>query len=201
RIDDVGKVELIGLQDERIWIEVSNTRLATLGIPVEAVQQALAQQNAVVPAGFFEPPTDRVQLRVDGAFRSVEDIRALPIHAGDRTIPLGDTATVTRGFSDPPAPRMRYMGQDAIGLGVSMREGGDILRLGKALDAVFARLQQTLPVGMALHRVSDQPAAVRDSVGEFVKVLAEAVAIVLLVSFFSLGFRTGLVVAVSIPLV
>jgi multidrug efflux pump len=201
RIDDVGKVELIGLQDERIWIEVSNTRLATLGIPVEAVQQALAQQNAVVPAGFFETPTDRVQLRVDGAFRSVEDIRAFPIHAGDRTIRLGDIATVTRGFSDPPAPRMRYMGQDAIGLGVSMREGGDILRLGKALDAVFARLQQTLPVGMALHRVSDQPAAVRDSVGEFVKVLAEAVAIVLLVSFFSLGFRTGLVVAVSIPLV
>jgi multidrug efflux pump len=201
RIDNVGKVELIGLQDERIWIEVSNTRLATLGIPVEAVQQALAEQNAVVPAGFFETPTDRVQLRVDGAFTSVEDIRAFPIRAGDRTIRLGDIATVTRGFSDPPAPRMRYMGKDAIGLGVSMREGGDILRLGETLDAAFARLQQTLPAGMELHKVTDQPAAVRESVGEFVRVLAEAVAIVLLVSFFSLGFRTGLVVAVSIPLV
>ncbi|MGJ4729034.1 efflux RND transporter permease subunit [Luteimonas sp. SDU101] len=201
RIDNVGKVELIGLQDERIWIEVSNTRLATFGIPMQAVQQALAQQNAVVPAGFFETPSDRVQLRVDGAFASVEDIRRFPIRAGDRTIRLGDIATVSRGFSDPAAPRMRFMGQDAIGLGVSMREGGDILRLGENLDAAFARIRLTLPVGMELRPVSDQPAAVRDSVGEFVKVLAEAVAIVLLVSFFSLGFRTGLVVAVSIPLV
>ena len=201
RIDGVGKVELIGLQDERIWIELSNTRLATLGIPVESVRQALAQQNAVAPAGFFETPSERVQLRVDGAFASVEDIRDFPIRAGDRTVRLGDVATVARGFSDPPAPRMRFMGQDAIGLGVSMREGGDILQLGGTLDAAFARLQQTLPAGMELRKVSDQPAAVRDSVGEFIKVLAEAVAIVLLVSFFSLGLRTGLVVAVSIPLV
>ena len=201
RIDNVGKVELIGLQDERIWIEVSNTRLATLGIPMQAVQQALSQQNAVSPAGFFETPSDRVQLRVDGAFGSVEDIRDFPIRAGDRTVRLGDIASVSRGFSDPAAPRMRFMGQDAIGLGVSMREGGDILRLGSTLDAAFERLQRTLPAGMELRKVTDQPAAVRDSVGEFVKVLAEAVAIVLLVSFFSLGFRTGLVVAVSIPLV
>ena len=201
RIDNVGKVELIGLQDERIWIEVSNTRLATLGIPMQSVQQALSQQNAVSPAGFFETPSDRVQLRVDGAFGSVEDIRDFPIRAGDRTVRLGDIASVSRGFSDPAAPRMRFMGQDAIGLGVSMREGGDILRLGSTLDAAFERLQRTLPAGMELRKVTDQPAAVRDSVGEFVKVLAEAVAIVLLVSFFSLGFRTGLVVAVSIPLV
>ena len=201
RIDNVGKVELIGLQDERIWIEVSNTRLATLGIPLQAVQQALAQQNAVAPAGFFETASDRVQLRVDGAFRSVEDIRDFPIRAGDRTVRLGDIAAVSRGFSDPAAPRMRFMGQDAIGLGVSMREGGDILRLGSTLDAAFGRLQHTLPAGMELRKVTDQPAAVRESVGEFIKVLAEAVAIVLLVSFFSLGFRTGLVVAVSIPLV
>ena len=201
RIDNVGKVELIGLQDERIWIEVSNTRLATLGIPMEAVQQALAQQNAVAPAGFFETPSDRVQLRVDGAFASVDEIRDFPIRAGDRSIRLGDIANVRRGFSDPAAPRMRFMGKDAIGLGVSMREGGDILRLGETLDAAFDRIRLTLPAGMELRKVTDQPAAVRDSVGEFVKVLAEAVAIVLLVSFFSLGFRTGLVVAVSIPLV
>ena len=201
RIDDVGKVELIGLQEERIWIEVSNTRLATLGIPMQAVQQALAQQNAVAPAGFFETPSERVQLRVDGAFVSVEDIRDFPIRVGDRTVRLGDIASVGRGFSDPAAPRMRFMGQDAIGLGVSMREGGDILALGRTLDGAFERLQRTLPVGMELRKVTDQPAAVRDSVGEFIKVLAEAVAIVLLVSFFSLGFRTGLVVAVSIPLV
>ncbi len=201
RVPDVGKVELIGLQDEKIWIEVSNAKLATLGVPLAAVQQALAQQNAVVPAGFFETPTDRVQLRVDGAFGSVEQIRQFPIRAGDRTLRLGDIATVARGFADPAAPKMRFMGEDAIGIGVSMHAGGDILRLGRTLDREFARLQRTLPAGMELRRVADQPQAVEESIGEFVRVLAEAVTIVLLVSFFSLGFRTGLVVAVSIPLV
>src|SRR5688500_9221449 len=201
RVPDVGKIELLGLQDEKIWIELSNTKLATLGIPLAAVQQALAQQNAVTPAGFFETGSDRVQLRVTGEFESVEAIRAFPIRAGDRTVRLGDIATVTRGFADPAAPRMRFMGEDAIGLAVSMKAGGDILRLGDQLEAEFARLQDTLPAGMRLHKVADQPDAVREGVGEFVKVLAEAVAIVLLVTFFSLGLRTGLVVAVSIPLV
>ena len=201
RVDDVGKVELVGLQDEKVWIEVSNTRLATLGIPIAAVQQALAEQNALVPAGFFETDSARVQLRVDGAFESVDAIRDFPIRAGDRTVRLGDIATVERGFADPAAPRMRFMGEDAIGIAVAMHDGGDILKLGTRLESEFARLQETLPAGMELRQVSDQPRAVRDSVGEFVKVLAEAVIIVLLVSFVSLGFRTGLVVAVSIPLV
>jgi len=200
-LDDVGKVELIGLQDEKVFVEISNTRLATLGIPMAAVQQALSEQNALVPAGFFETDSARVQLRVEGAFASVEAIREFPIRAGDRTVRLGDIATVERGFNDPAAPRMRFMGEDAIGIAVAMHEGGDILKLGKRLEAEFARLQETLPAGMELRKVSDQPRAVRDSVGEFVKVLAEAVIIVLLVSFVSLGFRTGLVVAVSIPLV
>ena len=168
RVDDVGKVQLVGLQDEKIWIEVSNTRLATLGIPLEVVHEALAQQNAITPAGYFETATDRVQLRVDGAFESVEQIRDFPVRAGDRTIRLGDIATITRGFADPAAPRMRFMGEDAIGIAVSMHEGGDILRLGKTLDAEFARLQQGLPAGLELRRVADQPRAVRDSVGEFV---------------------------------
>ena len=201
RVPDVGKVDLVGLQDEKIWIEVSNTKLATLGIPLVAVQQALAQQNAITDAGFFETPSDRVQLRVDGAFDSVDAIRAFPIRAGGRTVLLGDVAEVHRGFSDPPQPRMRFMGKDAIGIAVAMKDGGDIIQLGKSLDASFARLQRTLPAGMTLQKVSDQPEAVKESVGEFVRVLAEAVAIVLLVSFFSLGLRTGLVVAVSIPLV
>jgi multidrug efflux pump len=200
-VPDVGKIELVGLQDEKIWVEVSNTKLATLGIPLSAVQQALEQQNAVTAAGFFETRSDRVQLRVDGAFDSVAAIRAFPVRAGDRTVRLGDIATVRRGFADPAAPRMRFMGQDAIGIAVAMKDGGDIIGLGETLDAEFERLQQTLPAGMQLRKVSDQPEAVRESVGEFVRVLAEAVAIVLLVSFFSLGFRTGLVVAVSIPLV
>ncbi|MEE1893345.1 efflux RND transporter permease subunit [Pseudomonas otitidis] len=201
RVKDVGKVELIGLQDEKIWIELSNTKAATLGLPLAAVQQALEEQNAVAAAGFFETPTDRVQLRVSGRFDSVKEIRDFPIRVGDRTFRIGDVAEVRRGFNDPPAPRMRFMGENAIGLAVSMKAGGDILVLGQALEGEFARLQETLPAGMQLRKVSDQPAAVKTGVGEFVRVLTEALIIVLLVSFFSLGLRTGLVVALSIPLV
>ncbi|OHE79161.1 MAG: multidrug transporter AcrB [Lysobacterales bacterium GWF1_69_6] len=201
RLPDVGKIELLGLQDEKIWIELSNTKLATLGVPLELVQQAIDQQNAIAPASFFETPTDRVQLRVSGRFDSVQQIRDFPIRVGDRSFRLGDVADIRRGFADPAAPRMRFMGENAIGIAVSMRDGGDILRLGEVLDREFARLQENLPVGMTLKKVSDQPAAVRTGVAEFVRVLAEAVVIVLLVSFFSLGFRTGLVVALSIPLV
>ena len=201
RVKDVGKVELVGLQDEKIWIELSNVKLATLGVPLAAVQQALEEQNAVSAAGFFETPSERVRLRVSGRFDSVEQIEHFPIRVGDRTLRIGDVAQVHRGFNDPPAPRMRFMGEDAIGLAVSMKDGGDILMLGKALEVEFARLASNLPAGMALRKVSDQPAAVKAGVGEFVQVLVEALAIVLLVSFFSLGVRTGLVVALAIPLV
>ncbi|AYG43808.1 efflux RND transporter permease subunit [Pseudomonas sp. Leaf58] len=201
RTKDVGKVELIGLQDEKVWIELSNLKLATLGVPLEAVQQALQEQNAVSTAGFFETPSERLRLRVSGRFDSVEQIRQFPIRVGDRTFRIGDVADVHRGFNDPPAPRMRFMGEDAIGLAVSMKDGGDILVLGKALEGEFERLAGSLPAGMELRKVSDQPAAVKAGVGEFVQVLAEALVIVLLVSFFSLGLRTGLVVALAIPLV
>ncbi|WP_449434565.1 efflux RND transporter permease subunit [Pseudomonas putida] len=201
RVKDVGKVELIGLQDEKVWIELSNLKLATLGVPLEAVQQALQEQNALSSAGFFETSSERLQLRVSGRFDSVEQIRQFPVRVGDRTLRIGDVAEVHRGFNDPPAPRMRFMGEDAIGLAVSMKDGGDILVLGKALEGEFARLARNLPAGMELRKVSDQPAAVKAGVGEFVKVLVEALVIVLLVSFFSLGLRTGLVVALAIPLV
>ena len=201
RVADVGKVDLVGLQDEKVWVELSNTKLATLGVSMQQVRQALSEQNAIVPTSWFETPSDRVQLRVTGQFQSVDDIRAFPIHAGDRTVRLGDIAEVRRGFADPAAPKMRFMGEDAIGIAVAMKDGGDILKLGATLDAEFERLQQTLPAGMQLRKVSDQPHAVEDSVGEFVQVLTEAVVIVLLVSFFSLGLRTGLVVGVTIPLV
>lgn len=201
RVKDVGKVELIGLQDEKIWIELSNVKLATLGLPLAAVQQALEEQNAVSTAGFFETGTERLQLRVSGNFQTVEEIRRFPIRVGDRTFRIDDVADVRRGFNDPPAPRMRFMGEDAIGLAVAMKEGGDILILGKALEVEFARIQSNLPAGMQLRKVSDQPAAVKTGVGEFVRVLVEALVIVLLVSFFSLGLRTGMVVALAIPLV
>ena len=201
RVKNVGKVELVGLQEEKIWIELSNVKLATLGVPLEAVQQALEAQNTVMSAGFAETATDRVRLRVTGSFETVEQIREFPIRVAGNTFRIGDVAEVYRGFSDPPAPRMRFMGEPAIGLAVSMKAGGDILLLGEALQQEFARLQNDLPAGMQLRKVSDQPAAVKAGVGEFVQVLIEALAIVLLVSFFSLGVRTGLVVALSIPLV
>ncbi|AXI60002.1 multidrug transporter AcrB [Pseudomonas kribbensis] len=201
RVKDVGKVDLLGLQDEKIWVELSNVKLATLGLPLAAVQQALEEQNAVSTAGFFETGSERLQLRVSGNFQTVDEIRNFPIRVGDRTFRISDVADVRRGFNDPPAPRMRFMGEDAIGLAVAMKDGGDILVLGKALETEFSRLQKNLPAGMQLRKVSDQPAAVKSGVGEFVQVLVEALAIVLLVSFFSLGVRTGMVVALTIPLV
>ncbi|MEB0149272.1 efflux RND transporter permease subunit [Pseudomonas sp. CCC2.2] len=201
RVKDVGKIELLGLQDEKIWIELSNVKLATLGLRLQTVQQVLEEQNAVSAAGFFETLSERIQLRVTGRFQSVDEIKNFPIRVGDRTFRISDVAEVFRGFNDPPAPRMRYMGEDAIGLAVAMKDGGDILVLGRALETEFARVQKNLPAGMQLSKVSDQPAAVKTGVGEFVQVLAEALGIVLLVSFFSLGMRTGMVVALAIPLV
>lgn len=201
RVKDVSKVELIGLQDQKIWIEISNTKAVQLGIPVTAIQDALQKQNSMASAGFFETGTDRIQIRVSGHLQNIDEIKKMPLLVGDKTIQLGDVADVYRGFSQPAQPRMRFMGENGIGIALSMRKGGDIIALGKNLDTEFAQLQKTLPLGMKLQKVSDQPVAVQRSIQEFIKVLAEAVIIVLLVSFFSLGFRTGLVVAFSIPLV
>jgi multidrug efflux pump len=197
---DVAKVDLVGEQDEKIYVEVSNTRLGTLGIEPSTVFAALAQQNAIAAGGSFETKTDRIYVRASGALDSVESVKALAIRANGRIFRLGDIATVSRGFSDPPQPRIRYMGREALGIAVSMAPRGDIIALGDALDAQVARLEKELPVGIELHRVNDQPATVKRSVGEFTRSLAEAVGIVLLVSFLSLGMRTGLIVALSIPL-
>ncbi|MBA3486147.1 MAG: efflux RND transporter permease subunit, partial [Lysobacter sp.] len=201
RVDGTGKIELFGVQEQKIWIELSNVKLATSGLSAFAVQQALEAQNAIAPAGFYETSGYRVPLRVDGRFTSVDQIRQFPIRIGDRTFQLDDLAQVRRGFADPPAPRMRFMGEDAVGIGIAMHEGGDILQLGRSLEVQVKALQANLPAGMQLRQVANQPAAVEASIGEFIQVLSEAVAIVLLVSFLSLGLRTGLVVALSIPLV
>ena len=200
-VANVAKVELIGRQDEKIYIEVSNAKLATLGVTFDQVQKVLVAQNAITAAGSFETASDRIYLRPSGAFDSVDSIRDIAIRANNRLFRLGDVAEIRRGYADPQQPRMRYMGRNALGIAVSMRDGGDIIALGRDLDAAVARLRPTLPVGLELDRVADQPRAVARSVGEFVDTLAEAVLIVLLVSFFSLGLRTGLVVALSIPLV
>ncbi|HET7729697.1 MAG TPA: efflux RND transporter permease subunit [Usitatibacter sp.] len=200
RVKDVAKVELVGEQDEKIYVELANAKLATLGVEPAVVLAALQQQNAVAASGSFETPTDRIHVRASGALDSVESVEALAIRANGRLFRLGDVATVRRGFSDPPQPRMRYLGREALGIAVSMVPRGDIISLGHALDAEIARLQGELPVGAELARVNDQPETVRRSVREFTRSLTEAVAIVLLVSFLSLGARTGLIVALSIPL-
>ncbi|MFM6958287.1 MAG: efflux RND transporter permease subunit [Acinetobacter sp.] len=201
RVKDVSKVNLVGLQDQKIWIELSNTKAVQLGVPVTAIQEAIQKQNDMAGAGFFETGTDRIQIRVSGHLHSVDDLKKMPLLVGNKTIQLGDVAEVYRGFSEPAQPRMRFMGENGIGIAVSMRKGGDIIALGKNLETEFNSLQKSLPLGMKLQKVSDQHVAVQRSIQEFLKVLAEAVIIVLLVSFFSLGFRTGLVVALSIPLV
>jgi len=201
QVPDVKKIELIGVQEERIYIEVSHAKLATLGLNPLAIFEALQKQNAMTPAGFYETPSDRVRLRVSGDFRSVASIREIGIQADGRLFRLGDIATVHRGFAEPPAPRMRVLGQDAIGIAIAMNRGGDVIRLGDRLHAEAERLQKQLPLGIDLHVVADQPQIVRQSMDLFMSSLAEAVLIVLTVSFLSLGMRTGAVVALSIPLV
>ena len=200
RVKDVAKVELVGEQDEKIYVELANAKLGTFGIEPAVVFAALQQQNAVASSGSFETPTDRIYLRVSGALDSVESVKAIPIRANGRTFRLGDVAHVSRGFADPPQPRMRYMGREALGVAVSMVPRGDIIALGHALDAQVDRIEAELPVGLEIARVNNQPETVKRSVKEFTRTLAEAVGIVLLVSFLSLGLRTGLIVALSIPL-
>ena len=200
-IKDVAKVDIFGEQEEKIFIEISNVKLATLGVDGSAIVAAMQTQNAVTPGGAFETETDKIYVRAGGAFESVDAIRNFTLRANGRNFKIGDIATVTRGFADPPFSRMRYRGVPALGLGVSMRANGDIIELGKHLDASLAKIEATLPIGLELHRVNDQPRAVSASVRQFARSLAEAVVIVLAVTFFSLGVRSGFVVALSIPLV
>ncbi|HUG26310.1 efflux RND transporter permease subunit [Piscinibacter sp.] len=201
RIPDVNKVDLTGAQDERIYVEVSNAKLASLGIDPALIATTLASANAVEPAGTVHTASQQLRLAVSGEFDSVDGIRGMGIRAGDRMFRLGDIAVVQRGAVDPATSKMRFNGKEAIGLAVSMRQGGDVIRLGEQLAAAAKRVQAKLPLGVEVHAVSDQPRVVRESVREFKKGLFEAVAIVLVVSFVSLGLRTGLVVALSIPLV
>ena len=200
RVKDVAKVDLIGEQDEKIYVELANAKLATLGVEPALIFAALQQQNAVTATGSFETPSDRVYIRATGALDSVESVKAIAIRANGRLFRLGDFANVYRGFVDPPQPRMRYMGRQALGIAVSMVPRGDIIALGRALDHELEQVEHDLPVGLELARVNNQPETVKRSVGEFTRSLSEAVGIVLLVSFVSLGLRTGLIVALSIPL-
>ena len=223
RVPDVAKVELFGAQDEKVFIEISQKRLAQLGLDFNQVLTQLAQQNAVESSGALHTPLDVVQVRVAGQFQAVDELRAMPIRGNSGAqIRLGDIADVRRGYVDPPAVKVRHQGKEVIAIGVSMIKGGDIIALGKSLKALTARVSQSLPAGIKLVQVQDQPTAVATSVNEFVGVLIEAVVIVLAVSFIALGFhkrplqagqslpiwrryyidiRPGLVVGITIPLV
>ena len=194
RVQDVAKVELFGVQDEKIYIELSQKRLSQLGLDMNQVLNQLGQQNAIENAGAVQTPLDQVQVRVGGQFNAVEDVRAMPIRgASGRQLRLSDIAEVRRGYADPPSVKVLHQGRDVIALGVSMAKGGDIIRLGKALHEATERIASELPAGVQLANVQDQPKAVAKSVNEFVKVLIEAVVIVLAVSFVALGLhkRTG----------
>ena len=200
-VPSVQKVELIGVQSERVYVEIALERLAQLGIPPTAITDALAAQDAMATSGSIETASDTVQLRASGVFENIEDIRALPIAANGKVFRLGDIASVERKAVDPSEPQMLYNGAPAVGIAVSMEAGGNILALGENLKDLTAAIQQDLPLGAELHEVSNQPAVVQHSIHDFVETLALAILIVLAVSFLSLGLRTGLVVAGCIPLV
>ena len=201
QVPEVKKIELIGVQDEKIYVEISHAKLAMLGIDPLVIFDALQKQNAMVPSGFFETPTDRLRLRVSGEFSTEDSVREIGVQAGGQFFRLGDIATVKRGYIDPPAPRMRVQGAPAIGVAIAMNKGADVIELGKRLRNEVARLQKDLPTGIDIHVVADQPEVVNQAISLFMSSLSEAVIIVLGVSFLSLGLRTGTVVALSIPLV
>ncbi|MFL6949815.1 MAG: efflux RND transporter permease subunit [Xanthobacteraceae bacterium] len=201
RVANVNKVDIIGERPEKIFIEFSHAKLATLGVTPQQIFDSVAKQNAVVSGGSVDTSADRVNLRVTGAFSGVDAVAGVPVQAGGRVFRLGDIATVKRGYQDPPTFLVRTAGKPAIGLGVSMQEGANIITLGEDLKAAMAAITAELPVGIEVTQVADQPHIVEESVSEFVHTFIEALGIVLLVSFISLGWRTGIVVALSVPLV
>jgi len=200
RVPDVSKIEILGAQDEQIFIEFSTERLAGLGLDFPSLIGALQQQNIVRPAGVLDTRQERVMLRVSGAFDNEEDIRSFNFRVGDRNVRLGDVATVRRGLVDPPDPMFRVNGKSAIGLAIAMRDGGDILALGENLKKEMAEIRRTLPVGIEPTLVSDQAVTVDTAIGEFMESLWQAILIILVCSFVSLGVRPGTVVALAIPL-
>lgn len=199
-LPDVSKIEILGAQDEQIFIEFSMKELASLGIDRSALIGALQAQNSVRPAGIIQTGNESVSVRVSGDFRSEADIAAVNFAIGDRMLRLSDIARIRRGFVDPPQPQFRVNGQPAIGLAIAMAEGGDILALGDNIKEAMEVLTDDLPIGIYPTLVADQAVTVDDAISEFMTSLLQAVAIILVVSFISLGVRPGLIVALSIPL-
>ncbi|KYZ77681.1 multidrug transporter AcrB [Anaerosporomusa subterranea] len=200
-VDNVKKVDLLGVQTEKIYIEIENSKLAQLGISPNLIAATIKAQNTMMPAGMIDTQTDNVYLRITGMFDDVDSVRNLPIRTSDRTFRLGDIAKVERGYADPMEPKMYFNGQPAVGIILSMEKGGNILNLGKDLDDTLHKIQNEMPKGLEIHQVFDQPTVVKNSINEFIKTLIEAIVIVLIVCFISLGFRSGMVVALCIPLI
>lgn len=201
KVPMVKKIDVIGKQAKRVYVEFSHERLAALGITPLAIAESLKSQNAMLPAGQIDTRGDRVMVRVSGQFASDDAIRNVPIAAGGRQIKLGDIATVTRGFEDPPTYTVRHNGQPVLMLGITMTTDGNIVDLGKAMETAVDKIQSELPHGVELERVADQPSTVKDAIWDFERSLMEALIIVIAVSLVSLGWRTGIVVATSVPLV
>ncbi len=200
-VDNLGKVEMVGAQDEVIYLDFSTRKLAALGIDQAQVMQSLQAQNAVTPSGVIEAGPERISVRTSGQFASEKDLEQVNLRLDDRFYRLSDIAQIRRGYVDPPQMLFRYDGKPAIGLAIAMKDGGNIQVFGKALHEKMAALSAELPLGVGVHKVSDQAEVVEEAVGGFTRALFEAVVIVLIVSFVSLGVRAGLVVACSIPLV
>lgn len=200
-VNSVKRVELIGVQPEKVYIEIQSNKLAQLGLDPQVILQAVQAQSSMNPAGMLETKSDNVYLRVSGLFDNLEQLNNLPIRAAGRTFRLGDIAKVSRGYVEPSEPKMYYNGQPAVGLAVSMDSGGNIINLGLALHKAIAMIRQELPLGLEISQVANQAQVVEESIGEFTKSLWEAIIIVLAVSFLSLGVRCGWVVTLCIPLV
>ncbi len=200
-VPNAGKVDLIGAQDEAIYLEFSTRQIAALGLNQQAIVASLQAQNAIAPSGVIQSGPERISVRVSGQFTSEESLRAINLRVNDRFFRLSDVAMITRGYTDPPTALFRFNGEDAIGLAIGMKPNANLLDFGKALHAEMDKITADLPIGVGVHLVADQPVIVKEAVSGFTRALFEAVAIVLAVSFISLGMRAGLVVALSIPLV
>ena len=200
-IDKVQKVKLLGVQTEKIYVEIEIAKLAELGISPTLLANALKSQNEMTPSGMIETSTDNVYLRYSGIFDDENAVKNTPIQANGKTFYLGDIATVERRYAEPGDTAMYYNGQPAVGIAVSMEDGGNIITLGNELKTAMTSIQSEMTAGLEIHQVSDQPKVVEESIDDFVSTLREAVIIVLAVSFLSLGLRTGMVVAGCIPLV
>jgi multidrug efflux pump len=200
-VNDIGKTELIGTQDESIYLDFSARKLAGFKIDIVSLIRTLQAQNAVAPSGVIQAGAEQVSVRVGGQFVSQESLKEINLRINDQFFRLSDIADIRRGYVDPAQPTFRFNGQPAIGLAIAMRKGGNLLNFGDELKAKMREVEATLPIGVGVHLVSDQPRVVEKAVGGFTEALVEAIAIVLLVSFLSLGVRAGLVVSISIPLV